>query len=147
MKNSTLVFLAFFNLSLLVLINNEINAQTPNWLWAKSMGGTGNDYGYSIALDASGNVYTTGSFFGSVDFDPGIGTFNLTSAGSSDIFICKLNSSGNFVWVKSMGGTSGDWGRSIFIDISGNVLSTGYFNGTSYLMHLKIECYPSCTTS
>ena len=55
------------------------------------MGGTGNDYGgTSIAIDSNSNVYTTGMFSGTADFDPGAGTFNLTSAGSGDIFVSKL---------------------------------------------------------
>src|ERR1035437_6133157 len=105
---------------------------TGNFVWAKAMGGTGGDYGYSIALDASGNVYTTGVFTGTADFDPGAGVFNLTSAGGSiDIFISKLNSSGNFVWAKTMGGTSYDGGSSIALDASGNVYTTGGFGGTA----------------
>jgi gliding motility-associated-like protein len=98
-----------------------------NFVWAKRLGGTGNDDGYSIAIDASGNVLTTGEFFGTSDFDPGTGTFNLTSAGSWDIFISKLDASGNFVWAKKLGGTSTDFGNSIAIDASGNVFTTGNF--------------------
>jgi hypothetical protein len=56
-----------------------------DFVWAKQMGGTSDDVGYGIAVDAAGNVYTTGQFFGTADFDPSPGTFNLTSAGSGDI--------------------------------------------------------------
>jgi len=105
-------------------------ANAQNFVWAKQMGGTGHDNGYSITTDASGNVYTTGYFEGTVDFDPGAGIFNLTSAGQSDIFISKLDASGNFVWAKKMGGTSYDYGYSITTDASGNVYTTGYFQGT-----------------
>jgi hypothetical protein len=61
------------------------------------MGGTNVDQGIDVALDSAGNVYTTGFFLGTVDFDPGAGTFNLTSAGSGDLFVSKLDASGNFV--------------------------------------------------
>jgi hypothetical protein len=101
-----------------------------NFVWAKSMGGTSYDHGYSIALDASGNVYTTGIFGDTIDFDPGVGTFNLTAAGQLDIFISKLDAAGNFVWVKAMGGANTDIGRSITVDASGNVYTTGEFGGT-----------------
>ena len=102
-----------------------------NFVWAEQLGGPGNDKGYSIALDASGNVYTTGTFRNTVDFDPGTGVSNLTSAGNQDIFISKLDPAGNFVWAKRMGATDGDYGFSIDIDPSGNVLTTGYFSGTA----------------
>ena len=94
-------------------------------------GGASSEYGYSIAVDSSGNVYTTGYFQGTVDFDPGTGTSNLTSAGSADVFVSKLDSSGNFVWAKRFGGVSNDYGYSIAVDSSGNVYTTGYFEGTA----------------
>ena len=102
-----------------------------NFVWAKAMGGANSEYSYSIALDGSGNVYTTGYFFGTADFDPGAGVANLTYAGNDDIFISKLDASGNFVWAKAMGGSATDLGYSIAIDGSGNVYTTGYFEGTS----------------
>ena len=101
-----------------------------NFVWAKRLGGTGADEGFSIALDSSGNVYTTGYFQGTVDFDPGAGTTNLISAGGAEVFVSKLDSSGNFVWAKRLGGTSTDEGNSIAVDSSGNVYTTGYFQGT-----------------
>ncbi len=98
-----------------------------NFLWAKQMGGPNSDFGNSIITDAAGNIYTTGSFRETVDFDPGSGTFNLTSAGWDDIFIQKLDSNGNFVWAKQMGGAGIDAGYSITLDATGNVYTTGYF--------------------
>jgi gliding motility-associated-like protein len=60
-------------------------------IWAKQMGGTADDLGLSIALDTSRNIYTTGAFGGTVDFDPGLSVYNLTSIGASDIFIHKMS--------------------------------------------------------
>ena len=98
-----------------------------NFIWAKHMGGSGLDDGNSITTDAAGNVYTTGQFAGTVDFDPGAGAFNLSSAGNQDIFISKLDADGNFVWVKQLGGTLFDNGLSITTDASGNIYTTGNF--------------------
>ena len=106
-------------------------SQGTKFEWAKGIGGTSYDIGYSITTDASGNIYTTGYFNGTVDFDPGGGTFNLTSVGGMDIFISKVNSSGDFLWAKGIGGTSDDYGKSITTDESGNVYTTGYFQGTA----------------
>ena len=89
------------------------------------MGGASADYGYSIALDGSGNVYTTGYFQGTADFDPGAPVYNLTSVGFNEIFVSKLDASGNFVWAISMGGASADYGYSIAVDVSGNVYIMG----------------------
>ncbi len=99
------------------------------FVWAKSIGGTSNDIANSIAVDLSGNVYTTGYFSGTMDFDPGIGTYTITSVGADDIFISKLDASGNFVWGKNFGGTSYEYGQSIAVDGSGNVFTTGNFDG------------------
>ena len=83
MKNKLQKVLFVCMLALFGLSNNA-NAQALQW--ANAMGGASYDGGYSIALDGSGNVYTTGWFNGTADFDPGAGVFNLTS-GSYYIFI------------------------------------------------------------
>ena len=80
-----------------------------------------------MAVDSSGNVYTTGYFAGTADFDPGAGTTNLTANGSSDVFVSKLDSSGDLVWAKSFGDTSVDYCYSVAVDSSGNVYTTGTF--------------------
>ena len=101
------------------------------FIWAKMVGSTGSDLGFSITTDALGYVYTTGYFSDVADFDPGAGTFNLTPNGGGDIYIQKLDSNGNFIWAKSMGGSIGsEDGRSITTDVSGNVYTTGYFENT-----------------
>lgn len=102
-----------------------------NFQWAKRMGSTDNDFGYGVALDASGNVYACGSFSGTVDFDPSPAVFNLVSPVGTDIFICKFDGNGNFLWARNMGGTSYDVAMDIKIDPNGNVLTTGYFDGTA----------------
>ena len=102
-----------------------------SFIWAKQLGGGAYDYGYSMCVGINGNIYITGSFEGTADFDPGDGTYNLTSNGYNDIFICKLNTSGSFMWAKQLGGSSYDQGNSIAIDANENVYTTGYFYGTS----------------
>ena len=98
--------------------------------WAKSMGGSEDDFGYSISADANGNVYTTGEFKESADFDPGIGTANFTVLGvNPDIFIQKLDGDGNYLWAGKIGDTSWDTGQSVHTDDFGNVYLTGYFSG------------------
>jgi hypothetical protein len=104
-----------------------------NFVWAKQMGGMYFDSGISIAVDVPGNIYTTGYFGGTGDFDPGIGTYNLTTMGSDDIFVSKLDSVGNFAWAKNMGGSSSDVGWSIDVDLLGRVYTTGAFNLTADL--------------
>ncbi len=102
-----------------------------DFVWAKSFGSAVYDVGIDIAVDASGNVYTTGNYSGAVDFDPGPGTTTLTSAGASDIFISKLDAAGNFVFARSMGGATVDGGLSIAVDVNGNIYTTGAYSGTA----------------
>ncbi len=98
-----------------------------NLLWAKPLGGIN---GQSIALDTNGNVYTIGLCFGTNDFDPGPGVFNLTG-GNSDSYISRLDSLGNFVWAGLLAGTSQVWAQSITLDMNTNLYTTGYFNETA----------------
>lgn len=100
-----------------------------NLSWSKAFNGTGGT-GLDIITDGSGNVYTTGSFFGTVDFDPGPGVFNLTQPSGSGIFISKLNAAGNLVWVKQF--VSGNIKPyAIELDAAGNVYTAGFFQFTA----------------
>ncbi|MBE7509216.1 MAG: SBBP repeat-containing protein [Bacteroidia bacterium] len=114
----------------LAAICQTLTAQ-PNFEWAKQLGGAFNDWGNSIAVDNMGNVYTTGTFYGTADFDPGIGVHNLTSVGDWDGFISKFDSSGNFIWAKSFGGMYWDDATAVTLDVSGNVYIVGSFQGTA----------------
>lgn len=103
---------------------------TGNFEWVKHIGGTNNCFGHDIALDEMNNIYIVGSFLGTVDFDPSLDTFHLTSFGNRDIFVVKLDGSGNFIWAKQMGGTNYDLGHSVVVDKFQNVYVTGAFFGT-----------------
>jgi len=96
-----------------------------NWLWAEKAGGSEGDLANGISTDADGNVYVTGYFEATASF----GSFNLTSSGSDDIFIAKLDSNGNWLWAEKAGGSEGDYGKGIITDADGNVYVTGYFRG------------------
>ncbi|MFK7787707.1 MAG: T9SS type A sorting domain-containing protein [Crocinitomicaceae bacterium] len=101
-----------------------------NLLWGHSLGSFGSDAGKAITIDDTGNVYITGAFGGTVDFDPGAGIYELTSNGSFDIFILKLDNNGNFIWAQSFGGTAWDVPNEIVLDNLGNLYSVGYFSGS-----------------
>jgi len=101
-----------------------------NFQWVSNMGGTGHDYGFGITTDAGGNIISTGYFQGTADFDPGIGSINITSNGNAEIFIQKLDANGNSIWAKGIGGTSGDVGNSVTTDPTGNIYTTGFFFGS-----------------
>ena len=100
-----------------------------NLIWGRSLAGN-----KDMALDAAGNVYTAGAFRGTIDVDPGPGTFNVTASGEADVLVSKLNSSGTFVWAADIlrgepGATNGS-SVSIAVDGSGNIYTTGAFRGT-----------------
>ena len=99
-------------------------------LWGHGIGGTGTDFPYDINIDQNSNVYVCGQFSNTVDFDPGSGVFNLTSNGSTDGFLLKLDAFGNFVWAISFGGTAADNVREIEFDSGGNIYLRGNFNST-----------------
>ena len=112
------------------LIALAANSQTFEWV--KPVQGTGiNKQGNDVAVDAQKNVYTIGIFRGTADFDPGAGTFNLTSNGTDDVYIQKLDSLGNFIWAVSFGGTTGDEGLAITIAPNGNIYAGGAVTNTA----------------
>ena len=128
--NKELIMIKTLSLCIgLILAVQSTSAQTLTW--AKQIGADAQDQGRSIAVDASGSIYTTGTFSDTVDFDPGIGTYFLTSTGLDDVFISKLDSLGNFMWAGSWGWLNFDLGLSITVDTNGFVYSTGLFQGTA----------------
>ncbi|MEZ5046437.1 MAG: T9SS type A sorting domain-containing protein [Chitinophagaceae bacterium] len=100
-----------------------------NFKWAHSIG-TGHinpDIGFDIQSDSKGNVYATGTFFGSTDFDPGAGTA-IQTAVNADIFLLKLDSSGNYKWAFKIGSSAAaEIGRRVRIDNNDNVVICGEF--------------------
>lgn len=105
-------------------------SQNPSLVWAKSQSGTFDDYNTAIITDPSGNVYVSGYFQGTPDFDPGPGSYTLTSKGGYDFFVSKLDGNGNFIWAKSVGGSFQDFANTITLDALGNVLISGYYQDT-----------------
>lgn len=102
-----------------------------NHVWAFDLGDQRVDQGNSIVTDGTSNIYVTGLFRNTIDFDPSINAVNeLTSAGSRDIFIAKYDTDGNYIWAIGIGGTSGDEGFDIALDNASNVYATGYFRAT-----------------
>lgn len=101
-----------------------------NHQWSRSFGrSSSTEEGLGIAVDPSGNVFTTGTFSGVMDIDPNAGTDNVTSRGAADIFVQKLDSNGNYVWGRSFGSSSTEEVFSIDCDAAGNVYTTGFFQG------------------
>jgi len=92
--------------------------------WSKQFGNTNYQSASSVAVDSSGNVAVTGYFYGTMS----LGGFDMTSAGGADIFIAKYSANGAHLWSKRFGSTGDDYGASVAMDSSGNVLVTGYFN-------------------
>jgi hypothetical protein len=87
-------------------------------------------YGLSIAVDSSGNTYTSGSFEGTVVFGSGTGTTTLTSNGGRDAFVAKHDASGTLLWVKTFGGPLTDQVKDVTVDRDGNVVMAGEFYGS-----------------
>jgi hypothetical protein len=99
-------------------------------LWSMSFDGTGVQEARAMAVEANGNVLLAGAFSGTLE----IGATTLTSTFSSrDIFVAKFSSSGVPLWSTRMGGDgfSRDTALGVACDASGNVVVTGFFEGTA----------------
>ncbi len=100
--------------------------------WHVTYGGNAGDIGRSILIDNFSNIYTTGTFSDSVDFDPGAAEFYLKTKNNpnstyADIYYTKLTNSGDFIWAKSMGGKHVDQADGIVMDAAHNLYTVGFF--------------------
>ncbi len=105
----------------------------PNgsFLWAKGFGGTGLDRINGITTDVTGNIYVTGYYAGTVDFDPGPGITSLSAVAGSDFFVSKFSPSGNYIWTKTIGGANTDYAYAITSDVFSNLYIAGDFTSDS----------------
>ena len=102
-----------------------------NFLWARTWGGVGIDYAEGLAVDGFGNAYVAGSFWDTVDFDPGPGVDEHTPCGHVDAYLSKFDTDGNFLWARTWGSEEdNDAGFGVAVDAGGNAYVTGQFWAT-----------------
>ncbi|MBI4688877.1 MAG: SBBP repeat-containing protein [Nitrospirae bacterium] len=87
-------------------------------LWTSQTGTSSDDIAYGIAVDSNGNVYVSGTTYGSLDGN--------TNAGEYDIFLIKYDLNGNKLWTRQMGTSSDDITYGVAVDNSGNAYITGW---------------------
>lgn len=108
---------------------------TGDFVWGFKIGGSDQEVGKKIAVDNLGNVFVMGSFQGLVDFNPNSGVDTIRSpSGSTDIFIAKYDSIGNYQWVnhitnQNTGANNYGACKEIHIDNNNDIVLTGNLNG------------------
>jgi hypothetical protein len=108
---------------------------TGNFIWAKQFAGTAYTSAGAIVTDASGSIIMEGGFIATVDMDPSPATYTFTTSAilnRGDVFIVKLNSSGNFIWAAQLGDpTAADDANNLAVDNAGNIYTAGNFDGSN----------------
>lgn len=101
-----------------------------NFVWVKVIEGVA--FAYDLNVDDAGNVFVTGTFQDTVDFDPDAANANHMSNGESDLFVLKLNGNGGFEWVSCIGGSDMEGTYGMAVDSIGNVYVTGICHSDSF---------------
>ncbi len=123
-------FVAKYDNNGVLLWVKQIDTSNPN----------GSSFKSSLQVDETGNVYIIGDFIGEVDFDPSIDSVVLNAYGTQDMYIQKLDSSGNLEWVEQIktdkdptdANYTDDYSFSLYFDSYGNPYVTGTFSCTIY---------------
>jgi gliding motility-associated-like protein len=121
-----------------LMASTKLFAQMPKFDYVKQLAGIKSlTFPKDIAVDKNGNTYTIGTFQNVVDFDPGVGVYNLIDSGIGSGFIVKLNNNGQFIWAKKISNPTVHSGsgvsivlNSIVLDTSDNPVFTGLFGET-----------------
>jgi hypothetical protein len=110
----------------------KVNTSGTALVYCGYIGGSGNDYGWGIAVDGNGNAYVTGYTESTeATFPVTVGPDLTHNGGVQDAFVAKVNASGNaFVYCGYIGGSGGDYGHGIAVDSGGNAYVTGVTNST-----------------
>ncbi|WP_448701696.1 gliding motility-associated C-terminal domain-containing protein [Mucilaginibacter sp. AW1-3] len=109
----------------------QLKPSVPQWVL--DIGGPGSSIVSSSKVDKQNNVYITGIFQGTIDFDPSSGVKNLTSNGGSfDIYVAKYDTNGALIWAVSMGGSGIDQPDGLAVDANGNVCVVGLYQSGSF---------------
>jgi hypothetical protein len=109
----------------------KINPTGSALVYSTYLGGSGDDSGYQIAVDSSGNAHVTG-YTASTDF-PTMNPFQSVLGGGEDAFIAKINPTGSaLVYSTYLGGSGGDGGFGIDLDAAGNAYVTGLTGSTDF---------------
>jgi gliding motility-associated-like protein len=99
--------------------------------WSNAFYARGNIKVNAVTTDRKSNIVLTGFFTDSVDFDNSENEFFLNSLNEKeDIFSCKLDNQGKFLWAKSFGGSESDMSYSVDIDNCQNIYLCGSFQDT-----------------
>lgn len=111
---------------------SRLSGSLGSLLSSTYLGGTGNDYGYSLALDNTGNIFIAG-YTQSSDFPVTEGAYDTGHNGSYDVFVSKFPGSLSSLLASTyLGSTDDDRGRAIVLDVNGNVYVTGYTKSSTF---------------
>jgi hypothetical protein len=122
---------------LFICCASHVNAQS--FVWAQPIGNSTSNTGNGIAVDANGNSYIFGMFYG----DIAIGQIGMTSKGGADMFIAKYDAAGNLLWANRAGGRLDDYATGIAVDAMGNCYVTGYFADSASFGSFTVNTYGS----
>lgn len=100
---------------------------TGSYVWAKKTENTTSIIFNDLAIDNTGNLYLTGSYKSSTDFNPSAAVNTLSLSGNTDAFLVKYNNNGSFIWAKAIQGIDLESAEAVKIAQDGNILITGYF--------------------
>jgi|GEM_PF-3795469 len=104
-----------------------------NFVWARHLESPGNAVVHpkDFTVDPLGNVYTTGSFSSTIDFDPSPAVYNQTATGGQFMFTQKLDFDGNFSWVTTINGSGSLQSEGVCVSNSSDVFVTGSFSNSA----------------